>query len=205
MTTTTDLTGMRDGLTAFRDHARASVLQSMDALEADLRDLANLIARRHEAAEKRRATGDNTAHISGRGGLLIVEVDEIMRRLSGINAADLVRNARDYAVAAGQVEVLPEQDAADHGSLVPSRSDVAMQESGPLTEVKLSDAQVEMLRSFVGAEDAGPQRIWYGGKTQDALVRRGLVRRIDVDGTDPWPIELTDAGREVLLRLLQEG
>jgi hypothetical protein len=113
MTTTTDLAGLRDGLTAFRDHARTSVLRSMDALEADLRELADLVARRRGAAERRGLAGDNTAHISGRGGLLVAEVDEIVRRFAGLSAADLARNARDYAVAAGQVEVLPEQPAEE--------------------------------------------------------------------------------------------
>jgi hypothetical protein len=83
-------------------------------LETDLRELADLIARRREAAKKRGVSGDTAGRYSGSGGgLLVVEVDEIMRRLSGINAADLVRNARDYAVASGQIEVLPEPPAEE--------------------------------------------------------------------------------------------
>jgi hypothetical protein len=204
MATTTDLAELRLELIASLYRTRASVLESMDALGDDLRDLANLIARRQEAAEMRGAKGDNTTHISGRGGRLIVEVDEIASLLAGISAANLARTARDYAVAAGQVEVLPDQAAAAHGSPVPSLSDGAVQEAGLLADVKLSRAQIDMLRRL-GKGDTGPQRFWWGATTQDALARRGLARRIDVDGTAPLALELTDAGREVLRRLSQEG
>jgi hypothetical protein len=115
MTTTTNLAEMREGLIAFRNHTRASVLRSEEDLERELLDLAGILARRREAARQRGVSGDTAGRYAGRvgGGLLIAEVDEIVRLFTRLSTADLARNARDYAVAAGQVEVLPEPPAEE--------------------------------------------------------------------------------------------